>query len=161
PSQPAAGASGRWRVAQQRLAELPVSLAVPDLAQALLCRVAEREAVVAAHREGRDAAGQRLAVRGEVHQRPRTAAQRPGLLALLPLEARARLGGARGVEGDAELPRERIGLADETTLVGIDPLEQRRFRTGQALALGEIHQALQVHLRYADLMRQRDKRRQL
>src|SRR5690348_6564381 len=71
PAQPAAGAGGGRPVAQQRRAKFAVARAVPDRAQRLLRRVAERERVIAALRERRDAARQDAAVRGDVHQRPR------------------------------------------------------------------------------------------
>src|SRR5215469_15315563 len=77
PAQTAAGACRRWRVAQQRRAKILVARPVPDFPQALLGRVAQSEAVVTAHRKRRDAARDRPAVRGEIHQRPWAAAQRP------------------------------------------------------------------------------------
>src|SRR5258708_20399653 len=89
PTQSAARAGGRRLVAQQRAPEVLVALAIPNLAQALLGRIAEREAVIAAHREGGDAAGQRLAVRRKVHQCPRPAAERPRLLLAVSFEARS------------------------------------------------------------------------
>ena len=92
PSQPAILARLRRRVADQRCAEILVGGAVPDLAQALLGRVAERVGLVAARRERRDAARQRAAMGGEIHQRPRPAARRPRrrVLAALQAEPRAR-----------------------------------------------------------------------
>src|SRR6266566_3725189 len=94
PAQSAIGAACRRCVAQQLMAKFSVGFAVPDLAQRLLRRLSERECVVAAHRERRDAAWQRPAVRGEIHQGPRPSAQRPRPLLLRAPQAGARLGGA-------------------------------------------------------------------
>src|SRR5204863_6838436 len=71
PAQAATAARGRRLVTQQRGAEMPIALAVPDLAQALLGPVAQGETVIAAHRERGDAARQGAAMRGDVHQAPR------------------------------------------------------------------------------------------
>src|SRR5262249_20962078 len=124
PPQPAPGAGLGRLVGQQRAAKRLVALSVPDLLQGLLGCIAEREAVIAAQRERGDAAGQRAAMRGEVHQRPGTPAQRPGPVGIPPLEARPRLGGARSVEEEAELAGERLGLADRPRLLLIEALEQ-------------------------------------
>src|SRR6266571_5539783 len=94
PAQSAIGAARGRCVAQQLMAKFSVGFAVPDLAQRLLRRLSERECVVAAHRERRDAAWQRPAVRGEIHQGPRPSAQRPRPLLLRAPQAGARLGGA-------------------------------------------------------------------
>src|SRR5437763_1224999 len=107
------------------------------VAQALLGSVAEREAVIAAHRERGDAAGQRFAMRGEIHQRPRAAAERPGLTLLLAPEARPGLRGARGVEDDAQRPRHRLGLGDQRALRSIHLLEEGGLRTRVTLGPGE------------------------
>src|SRR5689334_18823417 len=71
PAQAAVGAGRGRRVAEQPGAERAVLLPVPNLAQALLGGVAECEGVVTAHRERRNAARQRAAVGGEIHQGPR------------------------------------------------------------------------------------------
>src|ERR1700739_2109017 len=102
PTQAAARAGSRWLLAQERAAEFLIACATPDFAQTLLGGVPEREAVVAAHRERSDAAGQCFAVRREIHEGPRAAAQRPGLLVPLLSEARTGLGRTRRVEGDAQ-----------------------------------------------------------
>src|ERR1051326_1721580 len=52
PAQPATGACSRRLVAQQCAAECLITRPVPDLTKALLGRVAQGEAVIAAHREG-------------------------------------------------------------------------------------------------------------
>src|SRR5260370_14574071 len=154
PTQSAARAGGRRPVAQQRAPEVLVALAVPNLAQALLRRIAQREAVVAAHREGGDAARQRLAVRREVHQCPRPPAERPRLLLALSFEARSGLARTRGIECDAEAPGQCLGLAQELALVSVELLEQRRFRTRQTLAFPKIDEPLQIYLENPDLLRE-------
>src|SRR5260221_6070178 len=161
PTQSAAFAGRRRPVAQQRATEVLVALAVPNLAQALLCRIAQRKAVVAAHREGRDAARQRLAVRREIHQCPRPPAERPGLLLALPFEARSRLGRTRGIKRDAKAPGQFLSLAHEFALVSVELLEQRRLRTRQTLAFRKINQPLQIDLENADLVREPHKGGQL
>src|SRR5260221_1390766 len=153
-TQSAARAGGRRLVAQQRAPEVLVALAIPNLAQALLGRIAEREAVIAAHREGGDAAGQRLAVRRKVHQCPRPAAERPRLLLAVSFEARSGLARTRGIERDAEAPGQFLGLAQALALVSVELLEQGRFRTRQTLALPKIDEALQINLENADLVRE-------
>src|SRR5262249_23776035 len=55
----------------QRGAKMPVSLAVPDVAQGLLRGVAKGVVLVALLGERRDAAGQGAAVGGEIHYGPR------------------------------------------------------------------------------------------
>src|SRR5580658_5358616 len=68
PAQAAIG-TGRGRLwAQQGFAEILVFVAIPNFAHGLQCGIAERKAVVAAHRERRDATGECLAVGGDVHQ---------------------------------------------------------------------------------------------
>ena len=143
--QPAHGL--RRRVAQQRCCGILVGRAVPDLAQCLLCRVAQRIAVVAARRERRDAARQRAAMRGEIHQRPRPPARRPGLRVVLPLQAEARFGGAGCIQRNAQLARQRRGVLDRARFLGAQRLEQRRFRARQAIARIVVHQPLQMNLR--------------
>src|SRR5262249_57234916 len=76
-AQAAVGAGRRRRIAEQAGAEGAVFLPVPDFAQALLGGVAQREGIVAAQGERRDAARQRAPVRSEIHQGPRPRAQRP------------------------------------------------------------------------------------
>src|SRR5258708_3996633 len=91
----AAARTGGWRlVGQKRVAKRAISLPVPDFAQRLPGGVAERVVLIAALREGRDAAGQRAPVGGEIHDGPRAAAHRPGRVAVLALQAHARLGGS-------------------------------------------------------------------
>src|SRR5258708_24823396 len=131
PAQSAARAGGRRPFAQQRATEVLVALAIPNLTQALLCRIAQRKAVVAAHREGRDAARQRLAVRREIHQCPRPPAERPGLLLALPFEARSRLGRTRGLERDAEAPGQFPTLAHGLRLGSDELLGERPPRARQ------------------------------
>src|SRR5258707_6602507 len=138
PAQTAAGAGGRRPVAQQRGAEMVVPLGVPDLAEALVRRVAEGEAVITAHRERRDAAGQRPAMRGDVHQAPGPPAEGPGLRPVLRLEARRRVGRARGVEADAELGGQLFGRADLSALLVLAAGEQYRLLARQTLPLGEV-----------------------
>src|SRR5260221_13824460 len=119
PTQSTARAGGRRPVAQQRAPEVLVALAVPNLAQALLRRIAQREAVVAAHREGGDAARQRLAVRREVHQCPRPAAERPRLLLALSFEARSGLARTRGIERDSGARGPALAPAPERGLASV------------------------------------------
>ena len=128
----------------------PVGFAVPDLAQRLLGRLAERERVIAPHRERRDAARQRTAVRGEIHQRPRSGAQRPRPRLVRSSQAGARLGGTRRVEQNAALGRARLRRANETLLAHVEVLEQRLLRAREALALGEIHEPLQMYFAHVD-----------
>src|SRR3954462_2962969 len=92
PAQTAALARLGGRVADQGGAEVAVSGAVPDFHQVLLGRVAEGVVLVAAGGERGDAAGQRPAVRGEIHERPRAGAGRPGAVVGLLLQAQAGLG---------------------------------------------------------------------
>src|SRR5439155_12301556 len=152
PAQSAIGAACRRCVAQQLMAKFSVGFAVPDLAQRLLRRLSERERVVAAHRELRDAARQRPAVRGEIHQGPRPRAQRPRPLLVRAPQAGARLGGAGRVEENTVLRRAPLGLADQRFLALIEMLEQRLLRARQALAVRKIHEPLQVHFPHVDRM---------
>ena len=105
--------SGRRLLRDERFAEIAIGLSGPDFAQGLLGGVAERIVFIAALRERRDAARQRAAVGGEVHDRPGPAAQRPRRTLIAAFEAHAGLGGgARGAEGDAERCGERRGALD-------------------------------------------------
>src|SRR5690242_16265041 len=96
-------------------------------------------------------------MRGEVHEGPWPATERPRLRLVLALEAGAGLGRAGRVELDPKRDRELIGGADEVALLPIDLLEERRLRPRQTLAIGEIDEALQVDFADADLVRQPDK----
>src|SRR3954467_2090602 len=78
PAHAAACARGRRLIGQQRLTEGDIGVAVPDVAQRHLGRVAERVILVAALREWRDAAGQSAPIGGEIHDRPGPPAERPG-----------------------------------------------------------------------------------
>src|SRR5215472_11068558 len=100
PPQAAIGAAGRRRLAEQIASKRAVFLSIPNIAQRILGRITEREGVVAAHRERGDAARQRLAVCGEIHERPRPRAQRPWPLSRGALEAGARLGCTRSIEAN-------------------------------------------------------------
>src|SRR3984885_9149075 len=75
PAQTAAGTRrwGLWN--QQGPAKFLIFFAIPNLSHRLLSGIAKRKAVVAAHRERCNAAGKSLAVGGDVHQAPGTAAQ--------------------------------------------------------------------------------------
>ena len=136
PAQSAAGAGFRRGIRFERLAEIGIGRPGPDFAQALLGGVAERVILVAALRERRDAARQRAAVGGEIHHRPRPAAQRPGrarsraVSAALEADARLR-GAARGAEFDAERAGKRGGAVDMDRLLAGQALVERLIRAGR------------------------------
>src|SRR5258707_10402035 len=96
PAQTAVVAGGGRGAGEQAFAEALVFRAVPYLAQAALRGIAQGEATVTLHAEGRDAAGQNAAVGGDVHQRPGTAAERPGAVGALHLDRFAGVDGPGG-----------------------------------------------------------------
>src|SRR5215468_1117871 len=162
PAQAAIGASLGRPVGFERVTEGAIGRPGPDLAQALLCGIAERVVLVAALRERRDAAWQRAAIGGEIHHRPRPAAQRPWRAVIAALETDAGLGcAAGGAKRDAELFGKR-GRA----------LDMDRFRSGKLFVerlIGprhangvflEKHEPLQMHFLDAGLGGDADEIRQ-
>ncbi len=161
PAQAAIG-TGRGRLrAQQRAAKLLVFFAIPDFAHGLLGGVAQGKAVVAAHRKRSNATGKRLAVRGDVHQAPGTAAQRPWAVVLALLDAHLRLGRTRRTEEHAEFPGDGLGSLDNFFFLLRGVFKQCRLRPRQSLPLGEIHHSLQIDLHDAQAMGQANEGLQL
>src|SRR6266545_2238463 len=161
PAQAAARADVGRPVAGERAAKLLVARPVPDLAQRLLGRVAEREARVAPQRERGDAAGQRAPGGREVHERPWPPAQRPGLVAGGPLDADLGLDRAGGVELDAERPRPLLGAPQRLLFLRVEVLEERRVGARQSLAAREVDQSLQIDLADAELVGELHETREL
>src|SRR5262249_13497525 len=148
PAQPAARASVRRPVGQQRLTERTVGRAVPDFQQRLLGGVAQRVVLVAALRERRDAARQRPSVGGEIHHRPAPSAQCPGPAAVVAVEAHARLCYRTGGAEDDAVGARKLGGRVEMGLVRVchvlvEGLIGPRVTDGIAF---EKHQALQIDL---------------
>ena len=109
PAQSAACTGLGRRVGLQLCAEILVGLAVPDVAQRLLRGITKCIVLIALLRERRDAAWQRPPVGGEIHDRPGTPAERPGIVVGLAPKAFARLGRTRGIEANAEFGRLPFG----------------------------------------------------
>src|SRR5580658_5262563 len=150
PAQAAVLARLGWPVTHEGGAKVLVAGAVPDLAQALLRRIAQRIGRIVARREGRDAAGKRAAMGGEIHQRPRTAAGRPGRAFPVAPQAEAGLGRARRVDGHAERAPDGLGLGNRRFLRLLRPLEERGFGAGEAAPEVVEDETLQMHLADAD-----------
>src|SRR5262249_39790372 len=127
----------------------------------LLRGVAEREAVITAHREGRDTAWQRPPVRGEIHECPGPRAKRPWPPVTGSAKTGPRFGRPRRVKHDAARRRTHFGLTDEAFLGAIETFEQCLLRPGKTLAVGEIDQALQVHFADINAVRKIDERGEL
>ena len=153
PAQAAVGAGGRRGAGEQAFTEALVFGAVPYLAEAVLRGVAEGEAAVALHAEGRDAAGQNAAIGGDVHQRPGTAAERPWAVGALHFDGLAGVDGAGGREHDAELLRDGFGFVDEGLFALGGVLEEGGFGAGEGVfahGVFEEDEALEVDLGDAD-----------
>src|SRR6516162_10046866 len=95
----------------------------------------------------------------EIHQCPGAPAKRPRLVLGRTLEARAGLGGARGVEEDPERLGETGRLRQPPALVTFELFEQRRLSPRQPLALGREDEPLQMDFGNTDLLREPDKSR--
>jgi hypothetical protein len=91
--QPSAFSAAWAAPGQERRAKRLVRRPVPNILQALLGGVAERVVFITMLRIRRDAAWQRAAIGGEIHQRPWLSAQRPRRAVFRLLETEARLRG--------------------------------------------------------------------
>ena len=89
--------------------------------------ITEGVGLVAARGKRRNAAWQRAAMCGEVHQRPRTATGRPRGVFLCALQTGAGLGRARGIDRDAKLASERLCRGDGLLFLALGFFEQRRL----------------------------------
>src|SRR5438105_5553024 len=147
PAKAAVGA-GRWRGAgEEACAEALVFGAVPYLAETRLRGVAESEAAVTFHAEGRDAAGQNATIGGDVHQGPGAAAERPRAVSLLSVDGLAGVDGAGGREHDAELLRDAFSFVDELFFAFGGVFEERGLGAGERVfvcGFVEEHEALEV-----------------
>ena len=103
-------------------------------------------------RKWRDAARQRSAVGGEIHQSPRPTAERPGVRVRLTLEADARLrSAARSRERHAERFRQRLRRPESGGLFDMQSVEQRLVRSRQTDGVRlEIDETLQMDFPYSD-----------
>src|SRR5258708_13428607 len=162
PAQPAARAGDGRFIGQESVTERSVGRAVPDLAQGLLRRIAERVILVSALRERRDAAGERTAIRRDIHDGPRPAAHRPRRAVVVPLETHARLGyGARRAECHAERARDGGGFLEMAGLLARHALVQRLVRPRVPARLSiDKNETLEVDLLHADLRRHLHESRQ-
>src|SRR6202453_3491305 len=161
PAQPTIGA-GRGRLRTEQCApEFLVLFTIPDLTHGLLRRVAQGEAVVAAHGEWRDATGKRLSVGRDVHQAPGTAAERPWAVVLPLLDADLRLGRARRAEEHAQLVGDGFGSLQNLFLLAGGVFKQCLFWPRQPLSFGQIDHPLQIDLHHAEAMGQANKGLQL
>ena len=95
----------------------------------------------------------------EIHQRPGPTAERPGLAAFLLFQARPGLGRTGGIEGNAQIPRNLLGLLDRDQLRFLCFLEETGAVPRQALPLLKIDQALEVDLADPQLIGKADERR--
>src|SRR5882757_1958745 len=161
PAQTTAGTGGGRVRAEQGAAKVLVLFAVPNLAHGLLGCVAESKAVIAAHGEWCYAAGQGLAVSGDVHQAPGPAAEGPGAVILALLDADLRLRRAGGTEVHAQFLRHSLGSLYHLFFLLGGVLKQGRLRPRQSLPLGQVHHSLQVNLHDAQAMRQANEGLQL
>src|SRR5271169_5315050 len=126
PAQAAIGACGRRFLRQERLAEIAIGLASPDFPQSLLGGVAKRIVFVTALRERGDTAGQRPAVGGNVHDRPRPAAQRPRRAMVVTLQTHSRLGRSAGcAESNPQRSGECSSAIDMGRLLMRQPVVER------------------------------------
>ena len=113
PAQSAICACRRRLFRPERATECSVCRAAPNFPQALLGGISERVVLVAPPRERRDAARQCAAISRNVHDGPRSAAQRPWGATVAAFQTHPRLGGgAGGAEGDAERCRDVGGAID-------------------------------------------------
>src|SRR5262249_47396124 len=95
----------------------------------LLGGIAKRIVVVPVLRERRDAAGQRAAIGGKIHQRPWPPAERPRRIITFFSEAQTRLrGGARRTERNAKRVREFLGPLEKNHVFLVHAFEQCRIR---------------------------------
>ena len=125
PTKAASRAGQRRPFAREGLAKTLVLRAIPNLSKRRGPRVAQREILITAHREGRDAAGKRAAMRGEVHQRPGPSAERPWRIAVEAAKAKLRLRGAGGVEKYPKLSRQFFGIQKVFPFFAIALLKER------------------------------------
>src|SRR5215475_8725901 len=163
PTQAAAGAGLGRRIGEKSRPELAVGRAVPDLAQALLRRIAQRVMLVTALRKRRDATGKRAAVGGDVHERPRSPAQRPGRIIVGLPEAQSRFRSRPGcAEAHAEGAGNLLGLLEVAGIFPAQALEQGLIRPRHTdRLLLEEDEALQVDLLDADTGRNAHEGRQV
>src|SRR5262249_25423422 len=109
----------------ERRTKFAIGRPIPDLAQSLLGGIAERIVVVPVLRERRDAAGQRAAIGGKIHQRPWPPAERPPRILTFFREAPTRLRGrARRTERNAKRVREFFGPLEKVHVFFVHAFEQ-------------------------------------
>src|SRR5208337_5369978 len=100
---------------------------------------------VAALRERRDAAGQRSAVRGQIHHGPGPATETPWIALFAAFETHSRLGSdARRRKGHAELRRQRLRLFEIAPVLLIHAFIKRLVWASVADRLTEEHEALEI-----------------
>src|SRR3990172_560186 len=110
----AASARTGRAVTQQVNTPSLVARVVPDLGKVVLEEIAHFQVLVVSRRKWGDAAGEAIAVGGDVGRRPRAQAGGPRARIAFArgFQAVARIGRARGAQGDPQFAPDGLGVGD-------------------------------------------------